>query len=173
VITSRSRSCCALSGRWILVGPYDPRAARRGSAATLCPGLICHCPFGAFGRSHRVGRAPKGPCCPEELPCPERTGLTPKKTPSIKKPPCPEGAKQVSPGQSEAAQPPSAALGKRPTPHVGRPEGAKQTRCSVSIPQFAASVRAYRFRPVLLLIPTDWFYSRFLFGDGFSVAPYL
>ena len=76
----------------------------------------------------RVGRAPKGPSGPEELPCPERTGLTPKKTPCIKKPPCPEGAKQVSPGQSEAAQPPSAALGKRPTPHVRRPEGARQMR---------------------------------------------
>jgi hypothetical protein len=34
----------------------------------------------------------------------------------VEEPPCPEGAKQVSPGQSEAAQLPSAALGKRPHP---------------------------------------------------------
>ena len=42
-----------------------------------------------------------------------------------KKTPCPEGAKQVSPGQSDAVQPRSAALGKRPTPHVRRPEGQR------------------------------------------------
>jgi hypothetical protein len=47
---------------------------------------------------------------------------------AVRRSSCPEGAKQVSPGQSEAAQPPSAALGKRPTPHVRRPEGAKQIR---------------------------------------------
>jgi hypothetical protein len=43
-------------------------------------------------------------------------------------PPCPEGAKQVSPGQSEAAQPRSAPWVNRAPPHVRRPEGAKQTR---------------------------------------------
>ena len=49
----------------------------------------------------------------------------------------PEGAKQVSPGQSDEAQPRSAALGKRPTPHVRRPEGARQMRhkCSTNPPQ--------------------------------------
>jgi hypothetical protein len=36
--------------------------------------------------------------------------------PCAGEPPCPEGAKQVSPGQSEAAQRPSVALGKQPPP---------------------------------------------------------
>jgi hypothetical protein len=49
--------------------------------------------------------------------------------PSVKKPPCPEGAKQVSPGQSDAAQPRSAALGKRPTPPRPSPwRGETNTR---------------------------------------------
>ena len=45
--------------------------------------------------------------------------------PYVKKPPCPEGAVQVSPGQSDAAQPRCATLGKRPTPHVRHPEGQR------------------------------------------------
>ena len=48
-------------GAMDLGGALLPRAARRGSAATLCPGLYCHCPFGALGRSHRLGRPAKWP----------------------------------------------------------------------------------------------------------------
>jgi hypothetical protein len=61
-------------GAMDLRGALLPRAARRGFAATLCPGLICHYPFGALGRSHRVGRAPKKPPRPEETAMPQRNG---------------------------------------------------------------------------------------------------
>ncbi len=54
------------------------------------PGLLCHCPFGALGRSDRVGWLPNGP------PKPRRYGLTPtgrhapKNRHAPKKPPCHE-----------------------------------------------------------------------------------
>jgi hypothetical protein len=99
------------------------------------PGLFCNCPFGALGRSDHVGRALNGPAKPRRNgltangpPCPKQTGYAPAKPSSVENHPCPEGAKHVSPGQSEAAQQPSAALGKRPPPHVRRPEGARQMR---------------------------------------------
>ncbi len=44
----------------------------------------------------------------------------------------PEGAMQVSPGQSEAAQPPSAALGKRPPPSVAL---KGRNKCATLAPQ--------------------------------------
>jgi hypothetical protein len=36
-----------------------------GATATLCPGLFCHFPFGAWGRSDLVGGAPQNHQPPE------------------------------------------------------------------------------------------------------------
>ena len=74
-----------------------------------------------------MGRVPNGPAMPR------------RNRPSAKERPCPEGAKQVSPGQSEAAQPPSAALGKRPTRTSVALKG--QNKCAINAPQTHEIVR--------------------------------
>jgi hypothetical protein len=108
---------------------------RRVAAPPRRSGLFCNCPFGALGRSDHVGRALNGPAKPRRNgltangpPCPKQTGYAPAKPSSVENHPCPEGAKHVSPRQSQVAQQPSAALGKRPPPHVRRPEGARHMR---------------------------------------------
>jgi hypothetical protein len=118
-----------------LGGASLPRAARRGSAATLCPGLICSCPFGALGRTDRVDRTPNGP------PKPRRNGLTPTGRHAPNKPPKPRRNRPASKtthapkGQNRLAQGRARRRSRRAPPwvngpprHVPRPEGAKQMR---------------------------------------------
>ena len=89
--------------------------------------------------TERTAQAPKKRPYPKGPPCPKQTGYAPAKPPSVEKTRCPEGAKHVSPGQSEAAQPPSAALGKRRPPTSVALKG--RNKCAANAPQTRETVR--------------------------------